>query len=380
VINVAQSAPFESIYESGESGLLPGLEVAIFDNDGNVVFGPTDAIITENEVGGQPTGVYSAQFAAAPAALGQYTIIWSNDGTFDPNAGAGVEDLIVLTEAQSDAALPAIPSDDDSGLLWGPCTSWVSTDDIAACCTLPEDSNPEELIEILEGNAASASQLLWSLSGRQFSGLCQKRVRPCRVDDCGCEFQVLSRGHIVPPMNWTGSSWSCEGRACGCSGVSSVLLPGYPVREILEVLVDGDTVSPDDYFLREHRFLVHRDNGRWPSCQNMAVGHDEDGAFSVTYTYGQNVPRAGRDAAGQLACELFKACSNDDECVLPTSARRITRQGITIDATYFTRDENGRWVTGMPFVDAFLTAVNPTGLVRRPTFWAPGRRYARADS
>jgi hypothetical protein len=34
----------------------------------------------------------------------------------------------------------------------------------------------------------------------------------------------------------------------------------------------------------------------------------------------------------------------------------------------------------MPFVAAFLTAVNPSGLLRKPTFSAPGRRYARPDS
>ena len=32
---------------------------------------------------------------------------------------------------------------------------------------------------------------------------------------------------------------------------------------------------------------------------------------------------------------------------------------------------------GLPLVDAFLNSVNPAGLIRRPTFWAPGRRYAR---
>ena len=317
MINVAQSASFESIYESGESGLLPGLEVAIFDNDGNVVFGPTDSIITENDVGGQPTGVYSANFLAAPATLGQYTIIWSNDGTFDPNAGAGVEDLIVLTAAEAAASLPAIPTDDDGGLLWGPCTSWATAEEMFDFCSsaVPESSNPEEMIPQIEATIAAASQFLWAASGRQFAGLCQRTVRPCRTG-CTCDWQVLSRGHIVASPDWSGTgSWLCDGTPCGCSPLSEVKLAGYPVREIIDVRIDGESVSADEYALRERRLLVRLNGARWPACQSMDVGDDDDGAFAVTYTYGQSAPELGKQAALQLCMRGLQGRTRPRLCV-----------------------------------------------------------------
>lgn len=379
MINVAQSAPFEAVYESGETGLVPGLAIAIEDNDGNTVYGPTTAGIAELLIAAQPSGTYSAQVPAAPADLGQYTILWSNDGSFNPDSGGGVDDLVVLTASEASASLPAIPSDDTDGLLWGPCSSWATTDDVADCCSLPESSNPDELVPQLEAEIAAASQFLWGRSGRQFSGLCQRTVRPCRTG-CTCNFQVLSRGHVVPQSlwNWGGDSWYCEGTPCGCSPISRVRLAGYPVREIVQVMIDGDVVDPSEYALREYRFLDRMNGGRWPACQSMDVEDDAEGAFAVTYTYGQDPPQMARDAAVALACQMFKACNGDDDCLLPVGARRVTRQGITIDATFFSLDErNGVWRTGIPAVDAFLAAVNPHAIQRTATVWAPGPRYAR---
>ena len=372
MITVAQNAAFEAVFESGETGLIPGLEFAIIDNDGVTVYGPTTNGLTENEVDGNGTGVYTCEVPAAPADLGQFTIVWSRDGTFLP-ASVSVEDLLVLTEEEAQGQLPAIPTGSDGGSLWGPCTSWTDPARIDDFCDLPASSNPFEIIASLEEAAAAASQLLWAMSGRQFNGLCQKAARPCRIG-CTCGFQVLSRGHIV----WGGDTWLCdESTPCGCSSVSEVLLSGYPVREIIDVTIDGESVPDDEYELREHRFLVRLGDERWPGCQSMNVAAGEPGSFVVTYLHGQTPPQAGINAASQLACQIFKAGIGAEDCVLPSAARRITRQGITVDANYFTRDESGRWVTGMPFVDAFLTAVNPNGLVRQPTFWAPGRRFAR---
>lgn len=371
MINVAQSAAFEAVFESGETGLIPGLEVAVIDNDGATVIGPTTDDLTEQGV----TGVYIWNAPAAPADLGQYTIVWSRDGSFTA-ASVSVEDLNVLTAEDAEGQLPSVPTDPDGGVLWGPCSSWTDPASIDEVCSLPESSSPFEVINLLTEAAASASQILWGLSGRQFSGTCQKTVRPCSTG-CMCGVQVLSRGHVVTPWTWGGNSWYCDGRPCGCSSVSEIKLSGYPIRDIVQVTIDGDVVSDDEYFVRDHRYLARKNGAQWPSCQRMDVGNDEDGSFAVTYTYGQSPPQIGRLAAAQLACQLFKATTGADDCVLPSGARRVTRQGITIDATFFNRDEDGKWATGMPFVDGFLAAVNPSGIVRRPTVWAPGPRYPR---
>jgi hypothetical protein len=59
---------------------------------------------------------------------------------------------------------------------------------------------------------------------------------------------------------------------------------------------------------------------------------------------------------------------------------RVTRQGVTIDKlatlSWFRSSTSG-WKTGLGVVDAFLNAINPYGLTRRPVMMAPGQRRNR---
>lgn len=319
MIEVGPSAAFEAVFESGVTGLLPGLEVAVIDNDGNVILGPTALNVAEQIVDGSPMGVYVWNAPAAPASTGVYTVVWSRDGTFVPQS-VSIEDLIVGHAATG--ILPPITVDGE-GALWGPCSAWVTTEEIDACCNLPESSNPFELIAALEQSATSASQLLYSLSGRQFSGLCERKVRPCRTG-CSCDWQVLSRGHII---YWGGDSWYCEGSPCGCRSLSRVKLSGYPVREIVEVKIDGVVLAASEYRLDERRYVTRMNGSKWPSCQYLDLVDTEAGTFSITYQYGQTPPQMAKDAAAQLACEIYKACAAANgldvgECVLPTGGGR----------------------------------------------------------
>lgn len=356
---VEASSPFEAVLESGSSGLVGTIEVKIMDNDGVNVVGPSPANITEDGT----SGIYIWNAPAAPGTLGQYTIVWSLDGTFNDDTVA-VEDLVVV--AASAGALPPIPAPAEGGLPSGPCSAWTTNEAVATCCGLEDP-------DILDAQVAAASELLYEASGRRFSGLCQRTVRPCRSDDCGCGYQVLSRGHLV---GWTGDCWG--GYHCGCRADSRVKLAGQ-VRAIVEVMIDGVVVDPSEYFVREQTYLVRKNGARWPSCQSTDVDDDAAGAFAVTYTYGQTPPVVGQQAARELACEIYKACIGSEDCRLPTGATRITRSGITIERQFFSVDADGVWRTGLPLVDLFLNRYNPHGLPRRATFWSASSRvrYAR---
>ena len=80
------------------------------------------------------------------------------------------------------------------------------------------------------------------------------------------------------------------------------------------------------------------------------------------------------------AFELARLLGNAGlDCALPSNATRVVRQGITYERSFWQRMENGVWSTGMAFVDAFLNAVNPQGLRRRPSIYSPDmKRYARS--
>lgn len=264
----------------------------------------------------------------------------------------------------------------------GPCTDWISGDDVADCCSVETSSGA-----IFDEVAATAQEVLFELSGRQFAGECSKTVRPCRTN-CGCGWQILSRGHIVGPwdLGYWSPYWYCDDMACGCMPISQVKLSGYPVREITEILIDGVAIAATEYRLDKNRYVTRTDNGKWPGCQNMTLANTEVGTWSIEYTYGADVPSLGISAAAQLACELYKACQGQD-CALPTGVTRITRQGVTVEKLAFTswafqRSTRGSlirgWRTGMPLVDLFLATYNPDGYKRRPIWWAPSmtHRYA----
>lgn len=280
-----------------------------------------------------------------------------------------------------------IPNAQSSALVdWavsGPCSPWCSSQSIWECCGSPmETIDGVECAVDMTAYAQEASELLFEMSGRLFSGACEQTVRPCGVSACGV--QVLSRGHLV----WSGASWWTMDarRACGCSAIPTVRLSGYPVREITEVKIDGSVIDPDTYRLDQRRNLVRlRDPATgdvlgWPSCQALDLPDTEDGTFSVTYRYGQDPPLNGVHAATQLGCEIYRSC-NGGECALPTGTTRVTRHGVVIEKMAFAAWglQNGIWRTGITMVDAFLNAYQPHGQRRRPVVWSPAShlRFAR---
>ncbi len=362
---VESGASFEAIVEVGTSGLVGTIEWQIVDNLGNVVSAPITTGIAESPAG---SGFYQGT-RNAPVPLGQYGIAWSDDGSFTANH-TFVDDLTVVAAGAGDALPPISPIGPGPGAVSGPCNAWTTNEDVAACCDAVVGTD----YELFEEAATAASRTLWTLSGRLYNGTCDRTVRPC-TNYSGC-FQVLDRGHIVG--DWNG--WGWNGTPCGCSPVSEVKL-WYPVREVIEVKIDGDVVPSTDYFIYDRRKLVRKNGGRWPVCQDMSRDATEDGTFSVRFTYGQNPPQSGQMAARELACEIYKSCSSDDgngECRLPTGVTRITRQGITIDRNFFRRDpRTGAWNTGLALVDQFLNEVNSSALQRRPSIWSPSVKYAR---
>lgn len=362
---VEAGQPFEAVYAHGLAGLVPGIEVAVFDGDGNITIGPTSADITEEMVGLTPTGVYTWNAPAAPLVIGQYTIIWSPDGTWDALTNSTADELVVV--ALGADTLPPLPAPVGGGIGPGPCTAWTTSLAIAVCNGVPNSNAYDDSI-------AAASEILYELSAHRFPGTCERTVRPCATAGVWCGLQILSRGYVIQPWNWTGASWGFD---CGCNPLSYVELVGKPVTAITEVKIDGAVIPDTDYRLDSQQFLVSL-NGLWPACQDLTLPDTEAGTWSVTYQHGQAIPMAGQMAARDLAWEIYKSCSSTDtegECALPEGVTRVTRQGISYEMPAFEswgRDFSGTWRTGLRLVDAFLNAYNPKGLQRRPILYVPG--------
>lgn len=275
----------------------------------------------------------------------------ARDFTTDQGTAPDLWYRVVFLDAALNTSEPttAIHNVGTATVSGAPCELWITGDEILDCCdaTIGTDVPVDTF-------AAEASALLYELSGRQFGGICQRTVRPC-PGDCGC---------------WSRPDWRHAGRARGCRPLSSVKLAGYPVQEIIEVMIDGDVIDPSEYRLERGRDLVRLDDTdgkrqRWPACQDLGLASG-DGTFFVTYTYGVGPPVAGVEAAKQLACELVKACPSSgatEDCDLPPGTIRVTRQGLTVEAQTLGLFL-GQGQTGLTHIDAFLAVYGSRA--RRP--------------
>lgn len=343
--------PFEATYSAGASGLVGTLEVAILDNDGNEVFGPTTAGIIENDVGGVGIGLYTAELVA-PSSTGQFSIVFSPDGTWDPATTSSPEDLMVVSSLVLEPLPPLPPLPAGSVEAVGLCSVWTTVEEALACCA---DLGTDSVTEV---ETVVATELLFAASGYRWPGACERTVRPC-PGSCGC-FPVGWGGSID---GWGGSSWSLVGGSRrGCRSPSFVKLAGRP-REIVSVAIDGVVLDPSEYRLVQDRLIRLNDAEgrpqRWPGCQDLGL-EDGPGTFLVTYAYGADPPVAGRLAAAQLACELALACPGADggavaDCAIPAHAVRVERRGMTIELDpAAARSWLSGGNTGLPLVDAFL--------------------------
>jgi hypothetical protein len=273
----------------------------------------------------------------------------------------------------------------------GPCSLWVTGEEILA--EIGEQTNPPDAAE-LEPYALMASELLYEMSARQFSGECETEVRPCRLG-CGCwgdSWGILDTswywGYGAIGFGYGWGWWDNNGGACGCGCDERLRLSGYPVTSITEVRIGDEVIDPSGYQLQEERFLQRlwdTDTDPptprfWPTCQNMSLPLGQPGTWSVTYKWGSPPPELGRQAATEMGWQLWLAQHNPGDCQLSSGVTKVTRQGVTIERILplFGRDANGRLqATGLVVTDSFLAAYNPNGLRRRPAFWSPDRQYPR---
>lgn len=311
--------PLEIVAQGYDPGLTGTIGVTIYAFDGTVQAARSTSGITELGT----TGIYRKTITT-PATPGTYFIVWDA-------AGVQAEETLVIDAAPTVAPPPAAAAG-------GPCTPWITTDDLACVIPTGQEASAQEAVD-------AATWMLHVASGRRYRGACLVSVRPCRDGWESCWEQSLT------PATWIGGHGRWDN--CGCSPLATILLAGLPVRSVESVTIDGDTLAEDAYRLDPGGRLVRIDGDLWPSCQNMAAAPGGIGSFVVTYRWGRDAPQAAKNAASQLACELWAAQHNPDVCRLPANVTELVRQGVTI--TRAAQAFNLRsGATGLAAVDAFL--------------------------
>lgn len=242
----------------------------------------------------------------------------------------------------------------------GPCSDWTPY----WVCDVSAES------PTLTGYAVkTASRVLWALSGRRF-GTCQVTIRPCRrecYDAWPYGWSLWDRSSVG---SWIDSSYrywyplGCGGclSGCSCREISEAVLPDA-VNTVVSVKLDGTPMATGAYRVDNNRLLVRTDGQKWPYCNDLSKDDSQTGTWSVTATYGEDVPDSARFATGELACEIIKAAKGG-ECRLPPGTTSIARQGFDITIADFGElFKGGR--TGLYLVDMFLAAENPDRLKQR---------------
>jgi len=261
----------------------------------------------------------------------------------------------------------------------GPCTPWTTDGEVRECCGgLTEDYDLTSAIEY-------SSSVLYRLSGRQWSGPCERTVRPCYADNCGCKYDAFERftyGYDGRYNPWSfpvglrmlpgGQVFAVSCCNKGCN-IPTVTLPA-PVSAVTQVVIDGVILDPAAYKVVQYRYLARVDGETWPCWQDLTKESDSgsldaENTWQISYTQNKGPDSAARYAASVFACQIAKGQCGDDGCELPQRLQTIIRDGVSMtfaDPLTFLQSTTPPQV-GLYEVDLWLRSVNPSGLHRRST-------------
>jgi hypothetical protein len=258
----------------------------------------------------------------------------------------------------------------------GLAAPWVTADDIIGDGSLCPSCVANDAITPEAAAAAGrlASSVLYEVTGRKWSGVAEQVVRPAarpRTDPAPPDPRVTSDNRFtsVPPGWHEAWGWYEWNDRSDLAERRRITLGFYPVNEVLDVEFAGVPLDPATYRVDESRWLVRQDGQRWPCRQDWWAPDGSPNTWSVTFTYGTPPPPEGVTVAAVYACELAKSLVGSD-CSLPARTQSITRQGIT-QVVFDPLDLIVDGMTGLPVVDTWVKAVNPTGRRRRGRIVSP---------
>jgi hypothetical protein len=239
-------------------------------------------------------------------------------------------------------------------------------------CILPEDMGDYAYTEYTEEAAQVASNLLWAMSGRKYTGetiVTERYTCTLRNNRMGpsdrTNSPVLFGGDVYNIPSGDYDEYS-ELTSDGLSPESRVKLRGRPVTRIITIRNrNGVILDPSTYYLVDHSTIHIKAGTPWTPCN-----------VEITYAYGIPVPTAGKMAARKLAIEFARLWAGDEMCELPQRVTSVSRQGVS-----YTILDNQEFIdelrTGLYEIDLFLKVVNPDNARRKSKVFSVDQPRAR---
>jgi hypothetical protein len=237
---------------------------------------------------------------------------------------------------------------------------------------LPEEMGDYAYTEYTLEAAQVASNLLWAMSGRKYTGetiVTERYTCTLRNNRMGpsdrTNSPVLFGGDVYNIPSGDYDEYS-ELVADGLSPDSRVRLRGRPVTRIIAIRnKTGKILDPSSYYLVDHSTIHIKAGTAWTPCN-----------VEITYAYGIPVPTAGRMAARKLAIEFARLWAGDEMCELPQRVTSVSRQGVS-----YTILDNQEFIdelrTGLYEIDLFLKVVNPDNARRKSKVFSVDTPRAR---
>lgn len=237
---------------------------------------------------------------------------------------------------------------------------------------LPEEMGDYSYTEFTLEAAQVASNLLWAMSGRKYTGetiVTERYTCTLRNNRMGPSTRtnspVLFGGDVYNIPSGDYDEYS-ELTSDGLSPESRIRLRGRPVTRIISIRNrNGLILDPSSYYLVDHSTIQIKAGTPWTPCN-----------VEITYAYGIPVPTAGKMAARKLAIEFARLWQGDENCELPQRVTSVSRQGVS-----YTILDNQEFIdelrTGLYEIDLFLKTVNPDNARRKSRVFSVDTPRAR---
>lgn len=211
------------------------------------------------------------------------------------------------------------------------------------CCNTSATNATDEQI----ATAIEVGLELFDLAtGSTYPGICEVTIRPCPPRPCGCSCSPC--GHEMA----RGRGPCCTSAPlCGCARREGVRLPHSPVVQVLEVSIDGTPLNPALWAIVAGDWIVRRDGAPWP-VQDLLTPLGGPDTWSITYTFGRDIPAAAKRGLISMICEIAKGLCGMT-CQLPQGVK-ILKIGEVAFPEFDNYRKDG--LTGYQVLDDWIVA------------------------